>query len=109
MADHRTVLEVVGDMIDTERPCTVVTAYSPQLTWMSECAAVSFATATLSSFRPQPGEPTYLVTFENGKRQPGEKELAALLERFRVVTVEPIESLTDRIGDAVVYQIEDKQ
>ncbi|VAW06516.1 hypothetical protein MNBD_ACTINO02-1787 [hydrothermal vent metagenome] len=109
MADHRAVLEAVGDTIAGDRPCTVVTSYSPQLTWMSGCAAVSFATATLSSFRPQPGEPTYLATFENGKRQPGEKDLAALLERFRVVTVEPIESLTDRIGDAVVYQIEDKQ
>lgn len=108
MADHRAVLEAVGDTIGTDGPCTVVTAYSPQLTWMSKCAAVGFATAALPSFLPDPDEPTYLVTFENGKRQPGKKELTALLERFRVVAVEPIESLTDRIGDATVYQIEDK-
>ena len=105
LGDQRAVLRDVGDTLSSDGPCVIVTSYIPQLTWTSGCATVTFTAAFRDSFAPTPGQPTYVVTFENGKRQPEQKEFDEFLDRFGVISIQPIESITDRIGDATVYRI----
>ena len=108
LGDQRAVLRDVGDTLSSDGSCVIVTSYIPQLTWTSGCATVTFTAAFRDSFAPTPGQPTYVVTFENGKRQPEQKEFDEFLDRFGVISIQPIESITDRIGDATVYRIEER-
>lgn len=74
----------------TQGPCLVVTSYSPQVGWYSQCPAYGFTTpmreggltrsAVLSHaqrFVPS-GTDAYVMLFNNGKRQPSEEGLADL-------------------------------
>ena len=109
IADDRAVLTMVAGVVESGDSCVIIASYVPQLTWMSRCVTITFDSAVQDAFVPRLSGPSYLVTFENGKRQPEGEYLATLLQRFTVVSVEPIQSLTDRIGDATVYRIEEQK
>lgn len=100
---------MVAGVVESGDSCVIIASYVPQLTWMSRCVTITFDSAVQDAFVPRLSGPSYLVTFENGKRQPEGEYLATLLQRFTVVSVEPIQSLTDRIGDATVYRIEEQK
>ncbi|MGA7269448.1 MAG: glycosyltransferase family 39 protein [Acidimicrobiia bacterium] len=81
--------------------CEIATSYDPQLTWYSECLTRSFNAYEQSGPTRQH---SYLVLFENGKRQPTGQELDQLLA---LTEGEPIHLVdkANRIGDATIWRV----
>jgi hypothetical protein len=63
-------------------PCGVLTSYSPQVTFYSGCATMTFPTGVEpeEAVASVPGEVRFMVLVENGKNQPTGPDLGAYLE-----------------------------
>ena len=102
----RDVIVAAGDVVNATtggEDCTVMTSYVPQIAWYSRCAAVGFK---LDALRNGGTAPTYLLIFENGKRQPS----GAFLEEFIDAAGNPVPitvaDLAGEIGDGRLYLVD---
>ena len=98
-------VELAAEVISVEagdESCGVLTSYSPQITFYSACAAEVFrptqgAEETVGNL---PGEATFMVLIEDGKRQPTGEDLEGLL-----ALTESSPVLVDGAGrDGLVYR-----
>ena len=79
--------------------CAIHSSYSPQLTWYTACSTVTFFADPPTDLAPR----SYLVLFDNGKRQPTGPNLDEELDLTTGVAV-VIDDPLDRIGDARIYR-----
>jgi hypothetical protein len=93
---------VIQDHSDSS--CTVLTSYTPQITWYTGCSSRTFSSTPPETVGRLTDGDAYLLLFERGKRQPEGAELRSYLERAEA---DPLAELPDEgtLGRGVIYRL----
>ncbi len=91
-------------MISGEATCGVMATPAPQVTFYSECSSQIFQPGRdpAQAVEALDGEEKFMILIEGGRRQPGEADLAALIE---LTDGDPVFIEGARV--AAVYSFED--
>ena len=101
LANEREVIVAASNEIRAaagEGDCTVLTTYTPQITWYSRCESLLITEETAESGR-------LLVLFEHGKRQPVGGHLVEYLDAVGAELITVVGDAEGSIGDARVFWI----